>query len=387
MFSNVILVLAYLLLPAAVLWLCRKVKLLGKLGPILILYLIGIIIGNLFRPAAMTQIQDVLSNATIPLAIPLMLFGCTFRKSETRSQVLALVTGLVSVSAAVVAGYFIFGKSIPDGAKIGGMLTGVYTGGTMNMAALKAMLGVEDQVFVLLNSYDMVVCFLYLTFLMSVGVRLFRKILPCPSLSAAKPVTQATSFDAAATDFSSNPYKGLFTVPGTRNAAVLVGASLLEVGLAAGIAAIIGHGLFMTVFFLVLTTLGIASSFVEKLHDRPHSYELGMYLIYIFSIVVSSMADFSKLDLSSGINMLGYLSLVIFGSLLIQILFARIFKIDSDTMVISSVTYICSPPFVPMMCASMRNRNVLAAGLAIGIVGYAAGNYLGFAIFKLLSLL
>ena len=381
MFGNVILVLAYLLLPAAVLLICRKVKFLGKLGPILILYLAGILIGNVFHPSAMAQIQDVLSNATIPLAIPLMLFGCTFSKSETRSQALALVTGLVSVAIAVVAGYFIFGKSIPDGAKIGGMLTGVYTGGTMNMASLKSMLSVSDEVFVLLNSYDMVVCFLYLTFLMAIGIKLFRKILPSYTDGGQE------TFSAISPESSENPYKGLFTKAGLKNASVLIGISIAEVGVSAGIAALVGHGLFMTVFFLVLTTLGIASSFVKKIHNRPKSYELGMYLIYIFSIVVSSMADFSKIDLSSGLNMLGYLSLAIFGSLLIQIIFAKIFKIDSDTMVISSVTYICSPPFVPMMCASMRNRRVLAAGLAIGIVGYAAGNYLGFAIFKLLSIL
>ena len=55
-------------------------------------------------------------------------------------------------------------------------------------------------------------------------------------------------------------------------------------------------------------------------------------------------------------------------------------------MTISSVTYICSPPFVPMMAAAMKNRAVLACGLAIGVVGYAAGNYLGFLISNLLRL-
>ena len=55
-------------------------------------------------------------------------------------------------------------------------------------------------------------------------------------------------------------------------------------------------------------------------------------------------------------------------------------------MTISSVSYICSPPFVPMMAAAMKNRAVLASGLAIGVVGYAAGNYLGFAVAHLLEL-
>ena len=111
-----------------------------------------------------------------------------------------------------------------------------------------------------------------------------------------------------------------------------------------------------------------------------------MYLIYIFSIVVASMADVTALDLKGGAALLGYLSFVIFGSLLLQVLLARIFRIDADTMMISSVTYICSPPFVPMMATAMKNPRIIAAGLAIGVVGYAAGNYLGFLIERLLSL-
>ena len=380
---NVVLVLIYLLAPAGVLWLCRRVPLLGKIGPILILYLAGIVIANTFRPAAMAQIQDLFSNVTIPLAIPLMLFGCTFSRTETRSQLLALITGLVAVALAVVAGFFIFGRNVEDGAKIGGMLTGVYTGGTMNMAALKSMLGVSDEHFILLNSYDIVISFLYLTFLMTFGIKLFRRFLPNETNSV--PGTKAGA-SVPLSGPSENPYSGLLTRDGLKDAGILLGTTALIIGISAGIALILGNGRFMTVFFLLLTTLGIAASFVRKIHNRKYGYEMGMYLIYIFSIVVASMADFSKIDLMGGLNLLGYLTLAVFGSLALQVIMARIFRIDSDTMVISSVTYICSPPFVPMICACMGNRKVLAPGLAIGVLGYAIGNYLGYLIFHLLTL-
>ena len=41
----------------------------------------------------------------------------------------------------------------------------------------------------------------------------------------------------------------------------------------------------------------------------------------------------------------------------------------------------------PMMAAAMKNRDVLAGGLAVGVVGYAAGNYLGYIMAQLLGLL
>lgn len=377
--------LFFVLAPAGVLRLCRRVKWMGKVGPVLILYIIGIIVGNLFRPSGMAQIQDLLSSAMVPLAIPLMLFACTFSRSQTRSQLLALVTGMAAVMAAVVIGYLIWGRGIPDGAKIGGMLTGVYTGGTINLAALKTMLGVPEETFILLNSYDMVISFLFLTFLLSAGIKLFRRWLPNDTLEVSEGDDEAIK--KALDETSANPYKGLFTKAGLKDAGFLLGIDAVIIGISAGLGLLAGDGWFMTVLILMLTTLGIAASFWKPVRTRKYGYDIGMYFIYIFSIVVASMADLSKFDLSSGLGMLAYLAFVIFGSLILQVILAKIFRIDADTMTISSVTYICSPPFVPMMAAAMKNRKVLASGLAIGVIGYAAGNYLGFAISHLLSLL
>ena len=382
----IILIAGFCLIPAGVLQLCRKFSLLRKIGPVMLLYGLGIIIGNIgLMPEQMPAVQDILSNAMVPLAIPLMLFACTFNLKGARSQILALATGLISVITAVTIGFFIFGRDIPEGAKVGGMLTGVYTGGTINLAALKTMLGVSEETYILMNSYDILVSFLYLSFLLAIGIKLFRKFLP-------NSIGDFTDKDAAAIKAeidkeNENPYKGLFTRSGIAQAAKLLGLTVLIVGISAGTALLLPESMFMTVFILMLTTLGIGASFIRKVHDMSYSYDIGMYFIYIFCIVVASMADLSKLDLVGGLDLLGYLLIAVFGSLLMQVIFAKIFRIDSDMMVISSVTFINSPPFVPMMAAAMKNKDVLIPGLTIGVIGYAAGNYLGFLMSQLLGLL
>ena len=382
----IILVAGFCLIPAGVLRLCRRYSFLGKIGPVLLLYAIGIIIGNIgLMPGQMPAVQEILSNAMVPLAIPLMLFSCRFRMSGARSQILALVTGLVSVTAAVVIGYLIFGKDIPEGAKVGGMLTGVYTGGTINLAALKTMLGVYEETYILMNSYDILVSFLYLSFLLAIGIKLFRSFLPNEAGSFTK--NDADAIQAEIDKENENPYKGLFTREGMAQAGKMLGLTLLIVGASAGVALILLESMFMTIFILMLTTLGIAFSFVRKVRETKYSYDIGMYFIYIFCIVVASMADLSKLDFVGGIGLLGYLLVAVFGSLLLQVIFAKILKIDSDMMVISSVTFINSPPFVPMMAAAMKNKDVLIPGLTIGVIGYAVGNYLGFVMSQFLGLL
>ena len=377
---NILMVLFFLTVPAGVMWLCRRVQVLGKIGPVLILYLIGILVGNIFHPPGMAQIQDILSSAMVPLAIPLMLFACRFRRSETRSQLLALLSGLLAVTVAVVAGYFLFGKRMEDGAQVGGMLTGVYTGGTINLASLKVMLGVPEETFILLNSFDMAVSFLYLTFLLAVGIRLFRRLLPVETGGPdGAPEENGTQ---------ERPYRALLTREGRRDALILLGIDALIIGISAGLGLLAGDNAFMTVLILSLTTLGIAASFWKPVRSRgQQGYDIGMYFIYVFSVVVASMADFRTLSIGGSLLMFVYLAFVIFGSLLLQVLLAKLLRIDADTMTVSSVAYICSPPFVPMMSAAMKNRRVLAGGLAVGVVGYAAGNYLGFLMAQLLGLL
>lgn len=143
----------------------------------------------------------------------------------------------------------------------------------------------------------------------------------------------------------------------------------------------------MVVFILLLTTLGVACSFIKRIHTLDVSYDAGMYLIYIFSMTIASMANFSNLDLAGGINQFAFMVVAVFLSLALHALLCRIMRVDADSMVISSVAFINSPPFVPMVSAAMRNKNALVTGLGAGIVGYAVGNHLGVLMAELLTLL
>lgn len=440
MVYQISLVLLFVLMPALVLFLCRKVKWVGKLGPVLTLYILGVIVGNIGNifgvelPESTSGIQNILSTVTVPFAIPLMLLGCTFSKGDGRKYFMVLLTGLIAVILAIIGGFFIFRHSIDsssmavDGsAKIGGLLTGSYTGGTINMAALKTMLGVSDSTYLLLNSYDMAIGFIFLVFLMSVGIKMFRKLIG----TRKSIVTKITDSIIDTTDVvkekmilkirkdkiklklklkgklpekmaaklnldvreeeesdEENPYKGLCTKKGLKVLGILVAVSVVICGLSFLVQLPFSKGgeINMTIFILALTTISIVASFIPKLRSLPYSYDVGMYSIYVFSMVVASMADVRNFDFSGGLGALGYLAFAVFVSLLIQSVLSRILHLDADTTVIGSVALLCSPPFVPMIAASMRNRRVLAAGLAIGIVGYAVGTYLGYGIFRLLSL-
>ncbi len=381
----VLLLIFYLVFPAAIVWLCSRVKLLGKIGPIFLLYLVGIILGNSgVLPSSSAVLQDALTSATIPIAIPLMLFSTQLKRSMLKTTLLATLSGVVAVVAVVVGGFFLLESHIADselvgdsGAKLAGLLCGVYTGGTPNLAALKMMLDVPKETYIVVHSYDMVVSLSYLVMLLAFGIRMFRWILPVKQ--------KVNESNEALNVVEEENYAQIFTREGWLPTLRVVGLSLLIVGLSAGLALALTGELSMVIVILTLTTIGLLASRSRKIRETKTSFSAGMYLVLIFSLVVSSMANFAELDFVGGLYVLLYLAAVVFGSLALQTLLSRFLKIDADTMIVSSVSLINSPPFVPMICSAMRNRSVLVVGLSVGIVGYAVGNYLGFIVYEFLK--
>ena len=407
MIYTIIYLLIFLLAPAFVLWLCKKVKFLGKIGPILILYILGVLIGQIpgLNNEATFSLKDTITTVMIPLALPMMLFGCSFNFKDMKGIGKSLIAGIAAVLVSTILGYLLFGHKVVNGPQIAGLLVGCETGGTINMAALKQALHVSNETYVLLNSYDMLVCFCYFIFLLSVGIKWFRKVLPhTEEVYTAKQDKEVQAQIEAA---NANPYSGLWSKAGICQIFKILLAVVICIVLSAlvvvltnvtitlingdgfGMKALtggFGKGWFMPVFILSLTTFAIIASFLKPVRKLDKSYDMGLYLIYIFSIAVASMADVTNLNFGQEIYTLLFLVFIIFVSLLVQLLFSLILKIDSDMMIVTSVSLINSPPFVPMMVTAMKNKKVLVPGITVGIIGFAVGNYLGVMMCQLFSM-
>ena len=351
----------------------------------MILYALGMIIGNLpIDVPEMAIAQDIATSASVPLAIPMMLFCCRFTRSDARTQLKVVVSGFLSVAIAVVVGYMLFGKHISEGDKIGGIMAGMYTGGMLNAAAIQAIFRVEEQNYVVMCSYDIVISFLYLVFLVAVGYKLFRRLYGEKGQTTLSESEKA-ELDRQIAEAKRNPYAGLWSKEGLKELAKIVGYTLVVVALAAASTLPFDDAWFMVIFILVLSTLGVVFSFLKPVRKLERSFDIGMYLIYIFSIAMASMADFSELKLADGINQILFLTITVFGSLLLHAIFCRVMRVDADSMTVSSVSFINSPPFVPMMVAVLKNRKTLIVGLGAGIVGYALGNHFGVLMASLLE--
>ena len=288
---NVVIVVLYVGLPALALFLCNKFKFLNRIGAVVVSYVIGLFLGICgLSETPFHNVQEVLMSITVPLAIPLLLFSSNVKgwKKLAIQPFYALLFAILAVFIAVVSGYLLFGGAQIEGFnKVGGLLVGIYSGGTPNLASLKMILNVEEEVYLAVHSYDMAIGAVYLFFLMGVGQRLFQLVLPKYNMDNA-PVSE--SFE---TEYLLVLLKSRFVCVKLMRAFAL---ALIMVAVAGGIMVLVPKSVQMVVFIFLITALGIWGSSLKKMNSTKGTFDLGMYLILIFSIVVSSKVQLNSLS-------------------------------------------------------------------------------------------
>ncbi len=380
--------IGYFIIPVLIILLFNKYRWARSIGTVIMAYAVGIIAALIgFLPTgtepgaeALESMQKTLMNVAVPLAIPLMLFNSDFKlwtKSLPKTMAV-LIGGLVSILIAVVSGYFLFRNAgIPQFDRVAAMMTGIYTGGTMNFSALGNMLEVDPSLITMTLTFEEIATLPFIVFIVAGGYKVFRKLLPAQADGAA-----AETEEAFKTESFEN-YKGMLQPKtfGRMMLGFLLSLGMLAVG--AGLSLLITHKLNELIVILTITTLAIAASFSPKVRALPKTFELGMFFILIFSIVVASKFDIHHIK--GSLQILWFIVYVMLTSIVLHLIICKIFKVEGDLFTVGHISLLCSPPFVPPIVEALGNRKVLLSGIVIGLAGYAAGNYLGVLIAWLLG--
>ena len=380
--TKVYIILAcYVLFPLLIIEAFKRWTVVQKIGTVVLAYAVGIIaslcgVFHFADPAigaTFSKLQSTIMSVAVPLAIPLMLFNCDFKlwtKSLPKTA-WALVTGIVAVIIASISGYFIFCNHVPEIAKVTGMMAGIYTGGTMNFNALGAALNVDRSVMAIVLAFQMVITTPYIFFLLGGGYKIFRKLLPY------KDITHKGRMDEDQVETADvENYRGMFEKQNFIGMMKGLGLSVMFLAIGAGLALLITGTLNELVVILTITTLSIIASFFKPVRELPKTFELGMFFILIFSVIVASMFDINSVN-GGSLYIGGFVFWIIGISVGLHLLLCRIAKVSGDLFCVCQVGLLCSPPFVPPIAGAMKNKKVLISGIVVGLVGYAVGTYLG----------
>lgn len=364
---KIIEIIFYLVAPFLISRGIKRCKKLGFISPILLCYVVGIILGNQNLIPIDKQLAYSLSELSIPIAIPLILFSTDFNRwlKLAPKTILSFILVAVSAILSAILAALLF-SWVDEYWKISGMLVGVYTGGTPNLMAIGLGLQVKEKILILTNTSDALMGGLYFLFLVTGAQWLIGKVLPSFSASGLEPALAATEEEGS-----------------KKELAFAILLSLIIVGISAGVALLFTGKLEVSIVMLILTTLGVAASFHQRVRKIKHTYEAGQYFILVFSLALGTNINFGEMLVSSsGVFM--YTAFVMTTAIVIHLILAIIFRIDTDTMIITSTAGIFGPAFIGPVAERLKNREVIVPGLTCGLVGYAIGNYLGFAVAWLL---
>src|SRR5512133_412624 len=325
MIKIVLLGVFYFTFPLLIIYLCQKWTILQKLGTIVLAYGFGLFLGTvgLFPEGSqqyklalqgraalpgkeieklisdgtlpaedkfvnqIASLQDTIPSIIVPLAFPLLLFSLNIKrwlryaKKGFISVALALIAGLVMVTA----GFFIWKDTIPESWKLAGMFEGIYTGGTPNFVAIKMALNVDPNLFVIVSTYDMIVGAGLVLFFVTIAPQIFRFILP--RFTEEKGISVEASQIAKETE-NLDYFSGMLNKKTILPLLKALGISAIIFALAGGLSLALPMLPQMVVVILTITTLAILASTLKQVNKIEKTFQLGMYLILVFSLTIAS---------------------------------------------------------------------------------------------------
>lgn len=436
----------------------------SKLNPLITMYVVGIALGQtgLNKVPAVASVLDLLSQGTVALSLPLLLFGADLLSLRTVGWkcAAAMVMGSFAMVLSSSAAYWaVQGELGPDAAYVAGIITAICSGGTQNGASVAAALNVDKSLFIATHTCEVVMGALYVLAIMTVAkpaLATFMK--PYKPVPTAEPATEQEGQDqqpapgaaleagggaqddperstseggqgapspapASATQGTSSAvtpsaealladrkssagpsacaskppalarvsagidqFVDLMQWKYARPVAAAVGLALLIVGVAAGLPMAFppdarrDFGTLVTI--LLITTFGLGLSFVPAVQALPHTFTVGQYVILVFALSVGMLASVEELIHTSPF-LFAQVALSMVLGMALHVLGCWAVGIDVDTLLVASVSNICSPPFVPIATQATGNEDLLVPGISVGLLGYAYGSYVGIGVASL----
>lgn len=381
-------ILIILLLPALILLLVKRFSLFRRIGAVALCYACGFVLALLPIPFD-KSLSQLTASILVALAIPLILFGFDLRSVRGLAKPILIGYGLQILSAVLTASLAAFAASrmgISWASQLGGMTVGLYTGGTPNLIAIGSALlpnKAAPGVITAANTADFFVGGVWFLLVLTVGKPLYRRFL------GLRPCENAAEANADPVSHAENEYD-FRSLPRDRKSVMrLLGVCALAVlclGIGAGLELLINGSLDGSLYIMLsVSILGILGSFVRPVREVKGSYQVGQYLVLMFSLGLSMSVDPDVL-VKSLLPTLGFFASVQVGCILVHLILCKLFRIDGGAALITNIAGIYGPPFIAPTANAWGDRTLIAPGVICGVLGLVLGNLLGIGVGELLSL-
>ena len=352
-----------------------KTKIGKKFGAALLVILFTAVVANLgLIPSASNSIPlyDGIFTYLAPISIFYLLLGVnlnSIKKAGAPMIILFLIGSLATTLGVLIAWYLISPQDIlgEDGKIIAGMLTGTYTGGSVNFNAVALEFDFQERGILYAGTIavDNVITTLWIIVTLSFPaiLRTFWK---------DKKVQTATPTLAAEDKEHLNFHSLIW---------------LLFLGIFAYYISELLTNFFPQIpSILTLSTIGILLAQTRFVQGLKGNHFLGLYLVYLFLAVIGAYCEISSvIELKEvGLTLLIFASIAVFLHGILVILLGSFIYRDWEMISIVSQANIGGGTTAIALAETFDRNELILPAILVGTLGNALGTYLGFLVVYLL---
>ena len=344
-------VLVILLLTALGWWLSRSTAWGRQLGMTMVVLLIGLLVTNITGWQPNKAAAGWISGPLTSLAIAQLLLAVDLRRvwPDARRLVTPFAASVLLTLAAVLLGGLVFGPWLgAERSVLAGVFTATFTGGSLNFVSVARTLQPPESLLLVATAADHVVFAIWFAVSLWLGQRGSRS---GPETTA--PTAAATHQDPAGYGLA------LLWGLGVLLASQLVGLVLPAVP-----------------SILVLTTTALIAAQLPWGPSRRGCYEEGLLLIQPFFTVIGLSSPVGGL-LGEGLPVLVYAAWIVALQAAALLLLRRWRRWPLGETLVASQAAIGGPSTALALATSLKRGELALPAVAIGLLGYLVGTYLG----------
>ena len=382
--------LALLVVLAAVvtvaLWLAQRYRALRALGAALLGILMAMLLSNLGIIPGTSPTYDLLHGPVVSVGIALILLSVDIRSVMSAGPMMlaAFAIGAIGTATGAITGALLTANAIgPETWKLAGQFTGTYTGGGLNFAALGRAFDTSSALFTGGVAADVTLTAIWMAACLTVPLLLGNEgsskkvgasatkeqaaitVEPKVPRSSSKPVEDQPTLDRALEN-SVKP------VPLT-HAAAAVTIAVGAVWLAGRITAFVPF----LPEVLWLTTVVLLVAQIPPVKALVGGALWGNYLLLLFLASNGAQSVIANIfRVGPAVFWFALITLTTHGLIIFGI--GRLMGIDTPTLTVASQANVGGPASAIALASARGYSDRLLPGAAVGLLGYAVGNYTGF---------
>ena len=364
------LLLATLIVAAAGLafWLDYRVAPLSRVGASLLAILLGAGFSNTGLVPPSSPVYDVVGGVVTSLAIAWLLLAVNLRdlRKAGGRMLAAFGVAVLGTAAGAFLGALLFAGAFGEATwRLAGTLTGTYSGGGLNFVAVGRGLELPDALFAGATAADNVTTGLWLGACLLLPLWLGRFYpTPVPAPAEAGEAEEGTDHPFFAEMPLSTLQLSLLLAVGF----LLVVASEWIGGVVPAIPSV-----------LWLTTLALVVGHVGPFRDPPGAMQLGNLALHFFFVVIGIHSRISEI-VAVGVEVFLFTLVVVGVQGILVYGLGRLMRLDVGTVSVASQASVGGPSSALAVAVSRKWNALILPGIIVGLLGYAVGNYIGFAV-------